>query len=109
MFLTEFITDRHKVYDHFVSFTRLVSPELSPLQIFVPDNYPAVPPKITFRRPRIVMNAVNKSGDVDVHKLDPRFQWKPHMNIADVLKAIRDNLYQNSVIKASQGLQNTQY
>ena len=31
------------------------------------------------------------------------------MNIADALKAVRDNISQNSVIKASSGLMNSSY
>ena len=79
------------------------------LQIFVPDNYPNVPPQVRFRSPKISMSAVNASGNVDPAKLDPKFQWKATFDIADILKAIRDNICQSSVIKASQNLANTSY
>jgi ubiquitin-protein ligase len=78
-------------------------------QIFVPNNYPTVPPKIRFRAPKIVMTAVSSTGEVDVTKLSPKFVWDSRYDIADVLIAIRENICQNSVIKASHKLANTSY
>eukprot|EP00211_Chloroparvula_japonica_P009754 CAMPEP_0119118906 /NCGR_PEP_ID=MMETSP1310-20130426/625_1 /TAXON_ID=464262 /ORGANISM="Genus nov. species nov., Strain RCC2339" /LENGTH=148 /DNA_ID=CAMNT_0007108307 /DNA_START=283 /DNA_END=729 /DNA_ORIENTATION=- len=77
--------------------------------IFVPDNYPKAAPKVKFIQPKVSMGAVNSKGEVDPNKLDPKFRWSPEMNIADILRAIRENLYNNSVIKHSQNLQGTSY
>mmetsp|Transcript_41131 Transcript_41131/g.57237 ORF Transcript_41131/g.57237 Transcript_41131/m.57237 type:complete len:151 (+) Transcript_41131:129-581(+) len=79
------------------------------IEVFVPDNYPETPPQVRFKAPKINMPAVNGSGHVDLSKLTPNFTWRTNYNIADVLKAIRENISQNSVIKSSSGLQGTQY
>jgi len=55
------------------------------------------------------MPAVGPTGEVDVNKLVPKFTWSPNYDIADVLIAIRENICQNSVIKASHRLANTSY
>mmetsp|Transcript_28270 Transcript_28270/g.43803 ORF Transcript_28270/g.43803 Transcript_28270/m.43803 type:complete len:150 (-) Transcript_28270:112-561(-) len=79
------------------------------LELYIPDSYPQSPPQIKFKAPKVSMPAVNGSGKVELSKLNPHFTWKSSMNIADALKAIRDNICQSSVIKASQGLMYTQY
>jgi hypothetical protein len=55
------------------------------------------------------MAAVNASGNVDPAKLDPKFQWKSTFDIADILKAVRENICQSGVVKASQSLADTSY
>ena len=55
----------------------------------MPPNYPTVPPIIRFVTKIGGLPFVNSRGFVDVNAI-PNFKWKPSMNLADVLMAIRD-------------------
>ena len=73
------------------------------------DNYPAEAPIVSFIEPKIKMPAVDDRGRVTLSKLEPKFAWNASLNIADVLMAVRENMYKESVSKASGTLQGTSY
>jgi ubiquitin-protein ligase len=77
--------------------------------VFAPNDYPTAAPQVRFVEPKIKMPAVGSDGAVDLSKLEPKFSWTPDKNIADVLMAIRENMYKESVYKASAALQGSSY
>jgi ubiquitin-conjugating enzyme E2 variant len=79
------------------------------ISIFVPAEYPTVPPEVKFISPRIKMDCVDNSGRVNLSKISPPFQWSPEKNIADVLVALRENMHNSKVCNESASLGNTSY
>ena len=55
------------------------------------------------------MPAVDAQGRVDLSKLQPEFRWKPELNIADCLMAIRTNMEDDGVCRASAQLGGQSY
>lgn len=75
----------------------------------MPKDYPASPPAVRFISPKIAMAAVDARGGVDLGKLQPPFRWRPELNIADVLMAVRENMYDDNVNRASAALGGQSY
>ena len=74
------------------------------IKIFVPDNYPQVPPEVQFIGQQIAMPCVRADGRVDPSRISGGFQWHYKQNIADILMAVRSNMHDASVIQASAAL-----
>eukprot|EP01006_Ploeotia_vitrea_P039343 TRINITY_DN66336_c7_g2_i1.p1 TRINITY_DN66336_c7_g2~~TRINITY_DN66336_c7_g2_i1.p1 ORF type:complete len:147 (+),score=77.49 TRINITY_DN66336_c7_g2_i1:68-508(+) len=79
------------------------------ISIVVPSSYPKVPPQVRFTAPKIKMDCVDANGRVHLNKIVPKFKWDPEMNLADVLMAIRENMYDDKVNQQSASLGNTSY
>mmetsp|Transcript_15753 Transcript_15753/g.23723 ORF Transcript_15753/g.23723 Transcript_15753/m.23723 type:complete len:155 (+) Transcript_15753:69-533(+) len=70
-------------------------------EITIPAQYPAVPPIVRFKGPKMDMAAINSSGYVNLNALYPSFKWNASKWIADVLMAIRNNMKHPSCLKTS--------
>jgi len=75
----------------------------------IPSQYPDVPPKIRFIEPQVAMPCVDKNGQVDVSKIKPKFTWSRDCDIAHLLMALRENMEDAQVQKASEKLTGTRY
>merc|ERR1711988_95685 len=76
-------------------------------EIFVPDEYPLVPPDVRFIAPKIKMECVGPDGRVNTSRIKTRggyFKWTKDCNIANVLCALRSNMHDPAVPKASAAL-----
>merc|ERR1711935_1152129 len=77
------------------------------------DDYPMVPPEVSFQGQQIRMACVGPDGKVDVHRIEVRgsgtFQWNPHKNIADVLMALRAEMHSPQVAQATHAIQGQFY
>jgi len=79
-------------------------------QMEVPANYPDSPPKMRFLEPQIgAMPCVDKNGNVDIKLIKPKFVWNSECDLAHLLMAIRDNMEDPNVLKASEKLGSTKY
>jgi ubiquitin-protein ligase len=79
------------------------------LEIKVSMSYPDEAPSVKFKEPRIAMDAVDGSGNVNLTRLSPAFRWNPRMDIADALSAVRENMKDKKVQSASASLGGSSY
>eukprot|EP00656_Telonema_subtile_P032812 TRINITY_DN3608_c0_g1_i1.p1 TRINITY_DN3608_c0_g1~~TRINITY_DN3608_c0_g1_i1.p1 ORF type:complete len:176 (-),score=21.85 TRINITY_DN3608_c0_g1_i1:22-549(-) len=96
------------------------------LVIYVPIEYPNVPPQIRFTGQKVAMRCVDSSGNVNVAAIETegerdtkisgsggketevfaggrRFEFNPKHNVADVLMALRSNMHSSKVSQALRG------
>ena len=73
----------------------------------MPQNYPMEPPIVRFIT-KIVLPCVDSRGYVNVNRI-PGFQWNPHLNLADVLMAIRDAMRSPECSTGSRSVVGQQY
>eukprot|EP00656_Telonema_subtile_P032814 TRINITY_DN3608_c0_g1_i4.p2 TRINITY_DN3608_c0_g1~~TRINITY_DN3608_c0_g1_i4.p2 ORF type:complete len:159 (-),score=19.37 TRINITY_DN3608_c0_g1_i4:156-632(-) len=83
------------------------------LVIYVPIEYPNVPPQIRFTGQKVAMRCVDSSGNVNVAAIETeggrRFEFNPKHNVADVLMALRSNMHSSKVTQSTQQLAGQEY
>lgn len=73
----------------------------------VPENYPEQPPLVRFVT-KIALPCVDTKGYVNAGAI-PNFKWTPHMNIADVLVALRNAMKDKAWIAKSSQLRDQEF
>lgn len=93
----------------------------------IPNDFPRLPPEVSFIGPKLVMECVTATGQVVLDKIEivdiskltndgmvesgtgKKFKWDPQHTLADVLVAIRNNMHLKSVCTPSGSISQQTY